>query len=216
MQLLLRAGPVTSEPPTYPRNREVPRAAELDEAGASAVLTARLLANHWRTGECSIGERRSKLEGRNYSTGSCACSCDYEAQKEAIVSYCGEAFFPAELLHSRFVRVPRGAPRGLPGDSKRLRLKEMEQKENENKAADDKANASAKAAAEGECCCCFLPPASRCCFLPSRFWLLLGARPGTCSLQTEPEGPAASTWRWRGTLLQRVTRLPLAASYLAG
>ncbi|CDJ65293.1 hypothetical protein, conserved [Eimeria necatrix] len=145
-----RHGPVTSEPPTYPSNREVPRAAELDEAGASAVLTARLLANHWRTGECSIGERRSKLEGRNYGTGSCACSCDYEAQKEAIVSYCGEAFFPAELLHSRFVRVPRGAPRGLPGDSKRLRLKEMEQKENENKAADDKANANAKAAAEEE------------------------------------------------------------------
>lgn len=146
----LCAGPVTSEPPIYPPNPYIEKAAELDDESAGAVLAYRLLTNHWRTAECCIAERRSKLEGRNYSIANDACTFDWEAQKEAIVSYCGSQFFPSELLQSRFVRVPRGANRAA-ADSKRHRLKEMEQKEDENKANEDKGQAQqADANAEGK------------------------------------------------------------------
>ncbi|CDJ51219.1 LCCL domain-containing protein / F5/8 type C domain-containing protein, putative [Eimeria brunetti] len=132
-----RHGPVTSEPPLYPPNPNIERAAELDDAAAAAVLAYRLLTNHWRTAECCIPEKSSKLAGRNYSISNETCAFDYEAQKEAIVSYCGSQFFPAELLQTRFVRVQRGASRAA-ADSKRHRLKEMEKKEDENKGNEDK------------------------------------------------------------------------------
>ncbi|CDI83969.1 hypothetical protein, conserved [Eimeria acervulina] len=145
-----RHGPVTSEPPIYPPNPDIERAAELDDESAGAVLAYRLLTNHWRTAECCIAERRSKLEGRNYSIAEDLNAFDWESQKEAIVSYCGSQFFPAELLHSRFIRVPRGIQRAA-ADSKRHKLKEMEQKEDENKANEDKTqHAQTDANAEDE------------------------------------------------------------------
>lgn len=142
---------MTEEPPIYPPNVHIERAPQLDDEAANAVLTYRLLANHWRTAECCIVESHTKLEGRYYSTLNGAGAYDLDAQKDAIVSYCGNEFFPTELLQTRFIRVPRGAGRGAAGDSKRHRLKEMEQKENENKGTDEKGGAGqTDANAEGE------------------------------------------------------------------
>ncbi|KAL8437242.1 hypothetical protein Efla_006735 [Eimeria flavescens] len=136
-----RHGPVTEEPPIYPPNPLVGRAPPLDDEAANTVLTYRLLTNHWRTAECCILENQTKLDGRHYSALSASATYDLDAQKEAIVSYCGSEFFPAELLQNKFIRVPRGTGRGVAGDSKRHRLREMEQKENENKGTEEKAGA---------------------------------------------------------------------------
>lgn len=135
-------GPVTEEPPIYPLNPHIERAPQLDDEAADAVLTYRRLANHWRTGECCVVESHSNLEGRNYSSLNALGMYDLDAQKDAIVSYCGNEFFPLELLQNRFIRVPRGAGRGATGDSRRHKLKEMEQKENENKGTEEKGGAA--------------------------------------------------------------------------
>lgn len=141
---------MTQEPPIYPPNPHISRAPQLDDETASAVLTYRLLANHWRTAECCIVENQTKLDGRNYSGLNAAGAYDLDAQKDAIVSYCGSEFFPSELLQNRFIRVPRGAGRSGAADSKR-RLREMEQKENENKGTEEKpGGGQGDANAEGE------------------------------------------------------------------
>ncbi|XP_026193940.1 uncharacterized protein LOC113147467 [Cyclospora cayetanensis] len=146
-----RHGPVTEEPPIYPPDRHIEQAPPLDDEAANAVLTYRLLTNHWRTGECCIVENHTKLEGRNYSSLNLAGSYDLDAQKDAIVSYCSSEFFPTELLQNRLIRLSRVAGRGAAADSKRHKLKEMEQKENENKGADEKAPAAQpEASAEEE------------------------------------------------------------------
>ncbi|KAL8455769.1 hypothetical protein Emag_000343 [Eimeria magna] len=145
-----RHGPVTEEPPIYPPNPHVERAPQLDDEAANAVLTYRLLTNHWRTAECCVMENQSKLEGRHYSALSASGTYDLDAQKDAIVSYCGSEFFPPELLQNRFIRVPRGIGRGAASETKRHRLREMEQKENENKGTEEKGGAGQSEANAGE------------------------------------------------------------------